>query len=398
MTEAFGAFDAVARALEARSVELLCGMQAERGAFPAGPSVVAYRFCWFRDGSFIARALDVHGRSDRAVAFHRWAARVLHREGPAIRDIVARRQAGVELHPSALLPTRYTLDGDREAISLDDLWPNFQLDGYGTWLWALARHLRPAAGVERDADSDNGGDGFEGAARLAADYLAACWELPCFDWWEEFGDRQHTATLASVAAGLRAASVLLNDSSYADVADRVLERIMTACVRDGRFVKGPSDDRVDASLLTMAIPFELVPVTDPVFASTAQRIADDLQTERGGVCRYVGDTFFGGGPWVLLTCWLGAYYVSVGDLAGYERCERWVLETCGGDLTLPEQVVAEAQFPDWASKWLEGGPPADPLLWSHAAYLLMRQYAANGLGVTRPANPGSSAAACPGYR
>lgn len=150
---------------------------------------------------------------------------------------------------------------------------------------------------------------------------------------------------------------------------------MTTCVQGGRFVRGPDDDRVDASLLSISIPFGLVPVTDPVFVATVQRIEADLQTGRGGVRRYVGDTFFGGGPWILLTCWLAAYCASAGDRAGYRRCEAWVLDAAGPGFTLPEQVVAEAQFPDWAGKWLEGGPPADPLLWSHAAYLLMRSRA-----------------------
>lgn len=138
MTDAADGADAHARALENRSVELLCELQAESGAFPAGPSVEQYRFCWLRDGSFIARALQVSGQADRALAFHRWVGRVLEREAPAIEDIVARRHAGEVLHPSNIfLPTRYTLDGEREPVTADD-WPNFQLDGYGTWLWALA--------------------------------------------------------------------------------------------------------------------------------------------------------------------------------------------------------------------------------------------------------------------
>ena len=34
-------------------------------------------------------------------------------------------------------PARFALDGSTVA----DDWPNFQIDGYGTWLWALGQHL-----------------------------------------------------------------------------------------------------------------------------------------------------------------------------------------------------------------------------------------------------------------
>ena len=34
------------------------------------------------------------------------------------------------------------------------------------------------------------------------DYLAALWQLPCYDCWEEFPDRVHPHTLAAIYAGL----------------------------------------------------------------------------------------------------------------------------------------------------------------------------------------------------
>lgn len=131
---------------------------------------------------------------------------------------------------------------------------------------------------------------------------------------------------------------------------------------------------MDASLLTLAVPFGVVSVTDPRFVATVRAIEVELQTPGGGVWRYPGDTFYGGGAWILLTCRLGWYHAIVGNSEAYNACEAWVRAAARPDLTLPEQLTDGSQFPEWAARWIrDGGPPADPLLWSHAEYLLMRQ-------------------------
>ena len=50
--------------------------QASSGAFVAGPTFSQYGYCWFRDGAFIAEALDKVGRTEWAARFHRWVAGV----------------------------------------------------------------------------------------------------------------------------------------------------------------------------------------------------------------------------------------------------------------------------------------------------------------------------------
>ena len=170
------------------------------GAYVACPSYATYGFGWLRDGSFCAAAMDAAGERDSSAAFHAWVARTLIAHTDKAERAIARARLGGEVPHELLLPTRYTLDGAEEPAE-DDAWPNFQLDGYGTWLWALERHcdgaLPPA---------------LEPAVALAARYLAATWRLPCFDCWEEFGDGEHGSTLASVVAGLEAAGRLLGDA------------------------------------------------------------------------------------------------------------------------------------------------------------------------------------------
>jgi len=204
--------DAIARSdLELRraGVAIIRAGQAASGAYVACPSYETYRFGWLRDGSFCAAAMDVAGEPDSAAAFHAWVVRTLEAHAEKAERAIAQATLGGELPHELLLPTRYTLDGAEEPAE-DDAWPNFQLDGYGTWLWAVEQHC---AGILDDA--------FEPAVRLAARYLAATWRLPCYDCWEELGDGEHGSTLAAVTAGLDAAARLLGDAEIATQADAV---------------------------------------------------------------------------------------------------------------------------------------------------------------------------------
>lgn len=342
------------------SIRVILDGQAPSGAYVASPNFSQYGFGWLRDGSYCALAMDAVGQRDSAAAFHEWVVGVLLQSESATRDLIARLEAGEIPSPENMLPTRYTLSGEREPAQEDE-WPNFQLDGYGTWLFALGSHS--VEGISSSAAA---------AATLAADYLAAAWRLPCYDYWEEFGDRVHTSTLAAVAAGLRSAAGLLARDDLAKVADEILGVMRTDCVVDGSFVKGPDDHRVDASLVSIATPFNLVSVDDPAMVATVARVRAELSSPSGGIRRYVGDTYYGGSPWMLLTAWLGWHLRRSGDLAGFEDARSWVRANADEDGAMAEQITSEPQDAAWVDPWVHRwGPVADPLLWSHAKYLLM---------------------------
>jgi GH15 family glucan-1,4-alpha-glucosidase len=339
----------------------MAALQAPTGAFPACPTFAVYQYSWLRDGTYIALALDTAGRTDEASAFHEWVAGVVERMAPAIDAVLATRAAGGVPSRDELLPTRYTLDGDLEPPS-DDQWPTVQLDGYGVWLWGLRQHLGGAPCPARLRE----------AVSRVADYLVATWDLPCYDCWEESGDRRHTSTLGAIAAGLEAAGDLLDDARYRQVAADVVAWIRQWCVVDGSLVKGPEDDRVDASLLALAVPLGVVDPCDPLMEATARRIEEELVSPGGGVWRYRGDTYYGGGAWLLLTCWLGLYEVATGRTDVARTRAAWVVAQADEDLRLPEQLVGEAQTPSMVAPWVEHwGTPASPLLWSHAMYVLL---------------------------
>lgn len=341
-------------------VRVITEGQAPSGAYIASPNFAQYHFAWLRDGAYCALAMDAAGESASAEEFHGWVARVVESQAPRIRSIVARLRAGEVPDAKELLPTRYTLGGEEERVNGEG-WPNFQLDGYGTWLFALHSHY----GVSLPAQ-------LLPAVELTVDYLQSTWRLPCFDYWEEYGDRQHTSTLAAIAAGMRAASRMLGTASLDTLAAEIVAFILDRCTFDGTLGKGPEDPRVDASLISLATPFAVLEADNPIMRATIEKIRGELASPSGGIRRYLGDTYFGGNPWVLLTAWLGWHDRLTGNDTGRVDARNWVLDHAmkGGDL--PEQLLHEPQDAAFVGPWLERwGPVASPLLWSHAKFILM---------------------------
>jgi GH15 family glucan-1,4-alpha-glucosidase len=270
--------------LVARSIEVILDGQAPSGAYVASPTFPPYRFCWLRDGSFIADAMSRVGERASAEAFF---------------DFVSRLDS---------FDARYRLDGGRD----EGDWPLRQHDGWGLFLWTVREHCR-RHGVRPRWEK-----------KRIEQHLERVRLEPCVDWWE---DREgvHAATLACIAAGL---------GDELDLA--------------------PAEDRLDASLL--ALPFLGFELPRPV---------DELVSPGGGIWRYLEDEYYGGGEWLLLTAMLG--------LADEERapdCLEWIVAHATPERHLPEQVQDHLRRPDryepWVQKW---GPPASPLLWSHAMFL-----------------------------
>jgi GH15 family glucan-1,4-alpha-glucosidase len=210
--------------------------------------------------------------------------------------------------PDGPFEARYTLDGEHDI----SVWPKRQIDGWGLFLGTIrrrgsARWDEPAAHVAR--------------------WLGQVWEEPSVDWWEERAGL-HAATLWCVGNGL---------------ASDEIKRVALDRARD----------RLDASLLFIGKP-ELV-----------AWVEESLVSPGGGVWRNLDDEYYGGGEWPLLTAMLG---LAKPERAG--ECLRWIEAHARPGGELPEQVqdhlLRPERYEPWVEKW---GPPACPLLWSHAMYL-----------------------------
>lgn len=348
-----------------RSVNLILENQSPSGAYVACPTFPTYHYCWFRDGSFIAYAMDLMGEHKSAERFHDWVAEAINHRVALIQSSLMKLSVGEPLGPADVLHTRYTLDGED---GTKEEWPNFQLDGFGTWLWSLREHLRFSGSVLKPA--------WKHAADQVADYLTAIWATPCYDCWEEFPDLLHPYSLSAIYGGLKAHGELFG-SDHEIPMKKILALVSQMAVNQGAFVKSIGRTDVDASLLGLALPYGLVELDDPRFIATVERIESSLR-KGGGVHRYPTDTYFGGGEWVLLTAWLGWYYAQTGQQEKALETLRWIEAQADEVGHLPEQVAASLNDPNYYQPWVERwGPPANPLVWSHAFYLILRHALAN---------------------
>lgn len=341
-----------------QSIAIILDHQSPTGAYLASPNFDHYSYCWFRDGAYTAYAMDLYGEHESAARFHAWAAGAIDARAEVVRRAVTNVSLGEPLGERDFLHTRYTLEG--EATGKD--WPNFQLDGFGTWLWSLAEHVglgnKPLTQKQRNA------------AALTVEYLSALWRHPCFDCWEEFPHEVHAYTLGTIYGGLRGYASI-TDEDISSTIEKIRRALTSDLMHAGRFVKFLGSEQVDASLLGLATPYRVVEPNDGRMYATVERIERDLR-RGGGVHRYAGDTYYGGGEWVLLTAWLGWHYAERGDFESARSLLAWVEAQADDAGVLPEQVAHTlndpSQLEPWCKKW---GQSARPLLWSHAMYLIL---------------------------
>src|SRR4051794_30881497 len=345
------------------SVSVIERNQAATGAYVASPNFAVYRYCWFRDGAFTADAMSRVGRSDSADAFFAWCGRVIVARAARIESLLERKSRGEHIAPEELLPCRYTVEGGESP----EEWWEFQLDGYGTWLWALAQHAeRHSVSLETHA----------AAVGLTVRYLTAFWDEPCYDWWEEHAEHRHTSTLAALHGGLDAASrwdflgTDLRDAA-GRVAGEIRARVLDEGVHHGHLSKWLGGGGLDGSLLACATPFRLFAPGEPLMVKTVRALERE-QTAGGGVHRYADDTYFGGGEWLLLAAFLGWYHLENGNVAAACFQLLWVAAQAEPNGDLPEQVTENLLAPNRHDEWVERwGPIATPLLWSHAMFVTL---------------------------
>ena len=353
-----------------RSIEIILENQSASGAYIASPNFPTYHYCWFRDGSFIAYAMDLAGQHESAHRFHQWVAERVNEREDLVRTGLARARSGEKLTDAEILHTRYRLDGtDGEPGA----WPNFQLDGFGTWLWALNEHHKRNPGRQISQTVLD-------AAELVAHYLCGLWSLHCYDCWEEFPDHVHPHTLAAIYGGLQAHTEMTG-INHDPVTSMIRGQLLAGAQSYGHFVKFSDSPAVDASLLGLCIPYGVVAPDDPIMLRTAEQIELTILRE-GGLHRYAEDSYYGGGEWILLTAWLGWYYIKLAvkrpdwksSLSPkIHTCLEWVEAHAGNNQYLPEQVPENLNVPAYYSTWVDRwGEIASPLLWSHANYIILR--------------------------
>ncbi len=360
-----------------RSLAVILENQQPGGAYLACPTMPDYQFSWFRDGAYIAYALTIDGQTggvshdgsmaaqiESARAFHDWCASVINSRAEGLERCIERAGRGEPILPADVLNARYQANGEAGP----DGWPEFQLDGPGTWLWSLREyvdraHMQPLPLA------------WERAIILTARYLAALWHMPCYDCWEERGTHLHISTLGAIYAGLQAAQRMVPSLDVGATARAIREFVLNqGLTPGGELAKSVGLDMVDANLISVAVPHGLLKPDDPIMQRTIARIERELHAPASGVYRHREDVYYGGGVWVLLALWLAWYYLEVGDGHRAEQLVAWAEDQADDEGNLPEQANSPMLAPAFYDEWVERrGPIAQPLLWSHAKYMIVHR-------------------------
>lgn len=352
-----------------------------------------YSYMWPRDGALVAEALTTAGYIDRPRAFFGFCARVLASGGYLLHKYNPDSTLASSWHP-------WYRDGRKDLP--------IQEDETALVLWALRAHF------ERHGDVEFVKPLYRGLVTPAADFLVRFRDpdsglpLPSYDLWEE-RHGVHGWTVAATFAGLEAAARFAED--FGETGRAEAYRAAALSMRDAfeqrfwledrqhfartlRPLAGggyETDPTLDASLAGLWL-FGMYPPDHPKVAATMEAIARDLwvQTEIGGVARYLGDQYHRaspeteqvpGNPWFITTLWLAMWRAETArdtdDLAAVADLLRWAC-----DRALPSGVLAEQVHP-------HTGEPlsVSPLTWSHATlvravhtYLRARRLAAEKEG------------------
>ncbi len=345
-----------------KSIEIILANQDSGGAYIASPNFSPYQYGWFRDGVYTAYAMDLYGYHQSAEKFFDWSANIIEKYSEKINRAVQDPDLVLRDYQDAVLHCRFTLEGD-EIISG---WSTHQLDGLGLWLWGIIQHCK-AQGLNSIPEK------WSPSISLIINYIGALWLYPCADCWEENDDQVHTYTLAALVGGLEAFQEFTQASHLNPEIERIKNFIAQQCLSpQGYYKKSVTQTIVDANLLGLVFPFKISSADNPNFLQTLAKIEEDLRVPGGGLKRYPGDTYYGGGEWILLTAWLGVIYIALGKNNKAVEIKNWIEGQADLNGLLPEQVVNNGQHKTFLQSWIKKwGQPAAPLLWSHANYLIL---------------------------
>ncbi|HTW56250.1 MAG TPA: glycoside hydrolase family 15 protein [Thermoplasmata archaeon] len=311
-----------------------------------------YNYCWWRDGGYVAKAMDEAGLYENASLFLDFAQSCQNPDGSFFHRHFPDGAIGSTWHPPPFLQI------DQTATVIASAWHHFKR---GNDPDVLLRHwpLVKGAGNFLAAFRD------EGTGLPAAS----------FDLWEErLGI--HTYSTAAVAHGLeRAARIATELGKDPSNWQRASEEILAAARshlwddRLGRFVRsvGPRDEKLDASVL-LGLKLGLLPWDDPRTRRTVDAIEQRLWVPGvGGLARYEGDAYYGHeNPWVICTLWLAEARLRLGDANRCRELIEWVAEKATPTRLLPEQIDRATGEPKSAT----------PLTWSHSTFVdVVHKYA-----------------------
>ena len=343
-----------------KSIEVILHNQSKNGLYVACPNFENYRYCWLRDSAFTAYSMDLSGNNTSSRKYYYGIDNILKIRCEKVEQLINTYKKNRFIDKRNILPARFSLSGKMT----DTDWPEFQIDGYGIFLWGLVKHLEITDELNLLETT------FKDSIDIVIKYLTNFWIVPNYDCWEENGDKINTSTIVCVYGGLKSILDIKKDKIIIDSCDKIKAFFHNFCVKNNHIIKYIGAESVDASLIWSSVPFGIVNAEDYIMLNTVKKIESLLL--RTGLKRYYLDEYYGGGEWPLLTAFLGWYYLTTGNIRGARKMLKLVLKSADKNYMLPEQKSSNLYFPEkyifWKNKW---GEIAKPLLWSHAMYIIL---------------------------
>jgi GH15 family glucan-1,4-alpha-glucosidase len=347
--------DIVIKNLLATSKKVISDCCLSNGAIVAADSTQPYYpkqaknyfYVWPRDSAFICMAAGVLGMKNEEEKFFSW---------------LMNRAEGWE--ETGLFYEKYYPNGS-QALN------RFQPDQTGTILYALCRYIKENQSREEK---------FQKLVANSAEGICRVWDFDHFtlvtnDIWEEklaFPDMKEnfSYSVAACASGLAAAGELLREKRYTEKAAEMREALFKNAAARGHFFRSfgeISDFRVDASLLGIFWPFEVIGLDNYMVKKTVMMIEERIVKDYG-VYRYENDEYDGwmfqtmhrkkgAGYWPLLCFWMSIVQKRMNQ--GEEAMQYYKKAMSSVEEFIPEQV-----FDNNIQKAIS------PLCWSHAMFVL----------------------------
>lgn len=341
-----------ARDLYHRSVFVMRDATSQNGSIIASPDTRSlawggdsYSYCWWRDGAYIAKAMDECGLYELSHRFLKFAQQCQAEDGSWGHRHFPDGTFGSTWHPPPFLQV------DQTASVISAAWHHFKRRRDLDLLLDLWPMIKDAANfLVKFRDPDTG-------------LSARSWDL----WEERYSIHTYStaAVLHAVERASRIAEELGKDPARWRDAEKEMRQAALKHLWDpGKhaFVRSiaPEDHKADASLL-LALKMGLVPWQDERARRTVDRLEKTLWSEpHGGLARYEGDQYFGEeNPWIISTLWLAEAKLMLGDTARAKELIQWCVKAAGPTLLLPEQVDARTGE----------ATSVTPLVWSHSTFV-----------------------------
>ncbi|MFH0952291.1 MAG: glycoside hydrolase family 15 protein [Patescibacteria group bacterium] len=310
--------------------------------------LINYDQVWPRIGSFVSLAADVLA-IPLAEPWFNW---LMNRPEDFAKD--------------KLLFTNYDSEG-----GIGSAGRLFTPDQMGTVLLVLYRYYQ--------SDISRGKVWRDLISRLA-DGLCQAWDQDHFltgtaDHWEDperqtITDKENnfSYSLAACARGLLCANDFYENKTWRDTAKQMVDIIKKSYNKSGgyyyRSTGSDPDPTIDASLIGLTLPFEIIDSDDKKMIKTVQKIEETIVIN-GGVHRYqfdyreTEDGDVEGSPWPMLNFMMAMYWAERGNTTKAEAYYQWVIDRV--DKYLPCQLTLDKQIKEY------------PYTLNHAFFVLATQ-------------------------